>query len=374
VLRSLKLGHILGISIEVDYTWFIVFALVVTGLATGYFPMALPTDPFPIILLLAVFTALALFASVLTHELAHSYVARLNGINISSITLFVFGGVARMTDEPPSAASELRIAAAGPAMSVFLAAVFGSLYVWGQVTGWAQELQTALKLLAGMNFLLAVFNLLPGFPLDGGRLLRAILWKKTGNLGQATRVASGAGQFIGYGLIVWGLLDILGGITVGGIWLIFIGWFLVQTAAASYRQMQARQMLSGIPVRHLMTTDVVAVPANITVRELVDNYFLAHGYTAYPVLDGEKLVGCVGLDRVREIAREEWATTTAADIVPPLSAEQVVSPDTDGWDAVTKMAREGQPRLLVTEGDRLVGMLSQTNVMRLIRTRLELGM
>ena len=373
MLRSIRLGHILGISLEVDYTWFIVFALVAAALATGYFPAALPAERFPIVLLLAVVTALALFASVVAHELAHSYVARLNGVNITSITLFVFGGVARMTDEPPSPGAELRIAAAGPAMSIFLAAAFGSVYVWGQALQWPQELQTAFKLLAGMNIMLAIFNLLPGFPLDGGRLLRALLWKKTGSLGQATRVASGAGQLLGYALIVWGALDILGGSLVGGIWLIFIGWFVIQAAVASYRQVQARQMLSGIPVRSLMTTDVVTVPAHITLKELVENYFLAHGYTAYPVLDGENLVGCVSLDKVRAIEREKWPTLIVGDIVPPLSDRHVVSPETDGWDAVAKMAREGQPRLLVTEGDRLVGMLSQTNVMRLIRARLELG-
>jgi Zn-dependent protease/CBS domain-containing protein len=373
VLRSIKLGRILGISLEIDYTWFIVFALVAAGLATNYFPAALPTERFAVVLLLAVVAALALFASVVAHELAHSYVARLNGVNITGITLFVFGGVSRMTDEPPSAGVELKIAAAGPAMSIFLAAAFGSVYAWGQALQWPQELQAALKLLAGMNITLAIFNLLPGFPLDGGRLLRALLWKKTGSLGQATRIASGAGQLLGYALIIWGALYILGGLLVPGVWLIFIGWFVIQTAVASYRQMQARQMLSGIPVRNLMTTDVVAVPAHITLKDLVENYFLTHGYTAYPVLDDEKVVGCVSLDKVREIERESWPTVTVGDIVPPLSDCHVVSPETDGWDALAKMAREGQPRLLVTEGDKLVGMLSQTNVMRLIRARLELG-
>jgi Zn-dependent protease/predicted transcriptional regulator len=372
--HAIRLGKLFGIAIEIDLTWFIIFVLAAASFATNWFARYIPAETPGLMWLYGVVGAILLFASIVAHELSHAYAGRVYGVQTTSVTLFVFGGVSRMVDEPPSPRAEFWIGIAGPLCSFALAAVFAALSVWSAVLGLVEAVTMTFWLGTVLNLMLGAFNLLPGLPLDGGHVVRALAWWKSGSPAVGTRVASAAGQIVGYGLIGLGVLTLLGPtLNLGGLWLIFIGWFVARQAAASIRLVQARQALSGVPVARLMTTAVTTVPADLTVEDLVRNYFMAHAYTAYPVVEGDLLKGVVNVAAVRNLPREQWATTRVGDIVPPLTMEQVIAPSADGWEALARMARTECGCVLITDGDRLLGILTHSDILRLIRARLELG-
>lgn len=372
--RTIRLGRILGIMIELDYTWFIVFALVALTLSVWYFPGVFPNMPLWLSWVLGLSAAVLFFASVLIHELMHSVVAQRYGMQISSISLFVFGGVSRITGEPPTPGVELKMAAAGPFASLVLAVFFYALVVWSRALGLGQAFTALVAWLAIMNGALTVFNLVPGFPLDGGRLLRAIIWRATGNQLRATRVAAGIGQGFGYLLMGVGVLSVLLGGLLSGVWWLFIGWFLVQAAANSYQQTLLQRALAGVSVDRLMSREVTAVPATMNLAELVDDYFLTRSQTAYPVVDdGGNLAGMVTTADVRSIPRQDWVATPVSRVVQPISEDNTVTPETDGWDALLKMATGNRGRLLVTSNHHLVGMVSQSHILDVLRHRMDLG-
>jgi Zn-dependent protease/CBS domain-containing protein len=371
--RGIKLGKIAGISIEINYTWFIIFGLVAVTYSNGFFSRYFPADNRGLMWVFGIATAILLFASIVAHELCHAIFARRRGVETTSVTLFVFGGVARMTDEPRTPGAEFEIAAAGPACSFALAILFAALEVWAQVLRLNEATVKVFGLAWSLNLLLGIFNLLPGLPLDGGRLFRALVWWRTSSITRATRAASTAGQVLGYGLIGLGIVGLLFQEFIGGLWFIFIGWFLSSTAAASYRQVQAQKALEGVPVSKLMTAPVTVVPADATIHDLVQGYFLQHAYSAYPVVDAESVRGVINVSDVRDFPRDRWQLTTVGEITPPLSERQTVSPDADGWEALAKMAQGGSPCLLVMEDGRLLGIVSHSDILRLIRARLQLG-
>lgn len=372
--RTIRLGRIMGIMIELDYTWFIVFALVALTLSVWYFPGVFPNMPAWLSWVLGLSAAVLFFASVLIHELMHSVVAQRHGMQISSISLFVFGGVSRITGEPPTPGVELKMAAAGPFASLVLAVFFYALVVWSRALGLGQAFTALVAWLAIMNGALTVFNLVPGFPLDGGRLLRAIIWRATGNQLRATRIAAGIGQGFGYLLMGVGVLSVLLGGLLSGVWWLFIGWFLVQAAANSYQQTLLQRALAGVSVDRLMSREVTAVPATMNLAELVDDYFLTRSQTAYPVVDdGGNLAGMVTTADVRSIPRQDWVATPVSRVVQPLSEDNTVTPETDGWDALLKMATGNRGRLLVTSNHHLVGMVSQSHILDVLRHRMDLG-
>ena len=373
--QGIRLGKIAGISLEINYTWFIIFGLLAVTYSTNLFPSLLPAGSPGLMWIFGVSTAVLLFASIVAHELCHAIFARRRGVETSSVTLFFFGGVARMTEEPRTPGAEFEIAAAGPACSFAIAALFGALVVWARLLNLSDGTIWLFTLAGNLNLMLGGFNLLPGLPLDGGRILRALIWWKTGSITRATRAASATGQALGYGLMLIGIIGIFK-LAIGpgsGLWMILIGWFLASAAAASYHQLQAQRALEGVPVSKLMTAPVTSVPACATIEDLVQNYFLTHAYTGYPVLDGESVRGVVNVSHVRDVPRERWPYTTVAEITPPLSPEETLSPDADGWEALAKMAQGGRPCLLVMENGRLLGILSHSDALRLIRTRLQLG-
>jgi len=372
--HSIRLGRLLGIEIEIDYTWFIIL-LLLTATFTTHEAVRRSLEGFPPVYqwLFGLVVALLLFASVLLHELSHSLLAKINGLGISGITLFLFGGVSKLTREPRSALAELQIAIAGPLVSLFLAAVFGILAAFLGSLGLWSPLATMFGLLARLNLWLALFNLLPGFPLDGGRILRALLWYASGNFAQATRIASLSGQGLGFALIFVGVISFLGRAPLYGIWLAFIGWFLIQAAQSSYQQVVLRRLLSGVTVASLMTSEVTTVGAELSLEELVSRYFLTYNYAAFPVLRDGEVAGLVSLSEVRQVPREKWASTRVGEVVAPLRQTQILAPEEDAWEALAKMASEGAGRLLVMRGNTLCGILSRTNIMRLIRTKMELG-
>jgi Zn-dependent protease/predicted transcriptional regulator len=365
---------VLGIRVIADYSWFLIVALIAGTLTVASFPSALPGRSTLSYLTLGVITAFFFFASVLVHELAHSVVAVLNGIPVRKITLFLFGGVAEISKEPPDPTTELKVALAGPATSAALAAGF-----WAAVLLMGPEparpgLQLALLHLAVANTSLLIFNLLPGLPLDGGRVLRAIIWKVSKNLRRATYVASTAGKVLAGLLIILGIVAILSGAyIIPGLWFIFIALFLRQAAESSYRQIVMREALAGVRVASVMTRDVVTVSPEISLVELIDRFLLRYHFTCYPVVSGDRPVGVITIKLVKHVPRDAWGTTRVAQAMVPITDAVSLTPEDDIPTAIQKMAASGMGRLPVIAGRELVGIVSRRDIMAYLQIRSDLS-
>jgi Zn-dependent protease len=369
--NSFQIGKLFGISVRIDYTWFIVFALVAGSLGFSYFPELYPGWSSAIYWLMGVATALIFFCSVLAHEMAHSLVSRSRGVPVHSITLFIFGGVARISDEPKGPGSEFWMALAGPATSIGLGFIFGALYLATRKMG--TLLPAMFELLAYINLVVAVFNLIPGFPLDGGRILRSIIWKITGDLKKSTRIASVMGRIIAYLLILLGASRVLAGNLLNGMWIAFIGWFLQNAAASSYRQLALREMLQGAKVKDVMMRDCVGLSKDLTIQELVDNYILSTVHRCFPVMDNDNVIGIITLHRVKDVPREKWKTTRIEDAMTPLDEMKAIHPDDDLYTTMRQMTAEDEDQFPVMENGQLTGMLARDDLARFINARTELG-
>lgn len=367
---SLKIGRLLGIPITIDPSWLIIFALIVYVLATGYFPQATSALSTPMKWLGGVAAALLLFASVLLHELMHSYVAQRNGMGIAGITLFVFGGVSRMREEPRTPETELKMAIAGPATSLVLAAAFYAIARFGGERVLGQLGFAIAGYLALINLALGIFNLLPAFPLDGGRVLRAILWGSSGSLERATRYATLAGQGFAYMFIFGGFWFMLFGQFLGGLWFVFIGWYLNNAAQQSYQQLILRRALSGIEVSRVMTSDFPHLDPEMSVDQFVHDYLLKLDYAGYPVTDGDRLLGIVTVNEIRDVPREQWHDVTVRQIAQPPEEECVVDEGEDAFDALLRMAEGNARRLLVTHGGKVKGMITRDSIVDIVRAKL----
>lgn len=368
--RGLKLFEVLGFEVNIDPSWFIIFFLVAWSLATGWFPQG--NDGFDAVTLwtMGFAGALLLFVSVVLHELSHSLMARRFGIEMRGITLFLFGGVAEMTDEPPSARAELMVALAGPAASVVIAAACGTLYV---LLALPTVIAAVLEYLAVINLVLAAFNLLPAFPLDGGRVLRSLLWGLKNDLRWATRWSSRIGRGFGVGLIVLGVVEIVAGNFVGGMWLGLIGLFLHRAATAAYRQLEVRRVLQGEPVRRFMNADVVTVPRSISIAELVEQYVYRYHHKMFPVTDNGDLLGCVTTRDIRQVPRDRWEHETVGSVVEQVSDDNTIAADDDAMRALAKMRSSGNSRLMVLNADHeLAGVVSIKDLLALIDLEAEL--
>ena len=387
---GLRIGHILGIEIRLDYSWFLVFALVVLILTTGTLPETLRQVglelPRAHLWLLGFVTTLLFFLSILLHELSHAYVARLYGIPIINITLFIFGGVARLGEEPRSPRAEFLMTVVGPLVSYALAALFGmvALVSWlGMRTsgglGVFHYVYAPAFWLFLVNGMLATFNLVPGFPLDGGRLLRSALWHFFGDLRWATWVATLTGQGFGLLLMADGAVFLLvpslrAVFLVHAGWSILIGWFLVQAARTSYRQVLLREALRGVPVREVMTPPVVVLPAGMTVHDAVEQYFLRWRFPSFPVRGANEQLAELTTEAVRALPRRQWPYTPVSAVAHPLLAEELLAPDDDAWEAMLRMAVRDRPRLLVVEDGDVVGIVSRTSLLQLWDTKRRLGL
>jgi len=369
--HSIRLFSLFGFAVKVDLSWLILALLVTWSLAVGFFPVTLPGYRPGAYWAMGVAGALGVFFSIVFHEFSHALVARRYGLPIRGITLFIFGGVAEMEDEPASAMVELRMAAAGPAASVVLALVFFGasrlLLEWGA----GRAVAGVLYYLAGLNLLLALFNLVPAFPLDGGRMLRALLWRWRGNLHEATRTASAIGRGFGVVLILLGVFFVITGNFVGGMWWFLIGLFLRAAADASFRQLRIREVLKGEPVRRFMNVPVT-VDSAASVQELVEHYLYRFHYKLYPVVDGETLRGCVGIEQIKSVPRERWDETPVRTLMEGCSAENTIAPEVDAMEAMGRMNRLGRSRLMVVEQGRLVGIIAMRDLMSFIALRLDL--
>jgi len=367
--RSFKLITILGIPVTVSLSWFIIFGLVVYTLAAGYFPVAAPEISPPLRLLMALISAVLLFACLLAHELSHSYVAKMNKLPISGITLFVFGGVAHLTREPDDPGVEFKMAIAGPIMSFILGIFFyiltSTLYSFGA----PKFLFSITDYLAYLNFGVGIFNLLPGFPLDGGRILRSLIWRLSGDLRRATMISSSLGKGVAYILIGLGFLGIFTQNFLSGLWFIFIGLFLNEAAELSYRQVLIKRFLTGLKVRDLMTRNVVSVPAEIRLSDLVEKYFFKYRFASFPVVSDDTLLGLITFHGIKEVPRGEWYQRSASEVMLQLREDLLIHEDEEIASALQKIAGNSVGRLLVIDDDRLIGILSQRDIVKLLEYR-----
>jgi Zn-dependent protease/predicted transcriptional regulator len=358
-----KIGKIMGIPIRMHFSWLIIFGLITWSLSTYYFPQAAPDLPTASYWMKGTLAALLLFASVTFHELAHSFVAQRYKISIESITLFIFGGIAQMKGEPANPRAEFRIAIAGPLSSFFLSVLF--FFLSGNTTGGIKAL---FSYLAQINLIIGVFNLIPGFPMDGGRVLRSVIWEKKKNFYYATQKASSIGQKIALFFIIFGIFSILTGMS-GGLWLMLVGWFLYTAAQASYQQSTLQESLSGIKVRDIMVKDIVTLSSFITVDESVNNYFLRYGYGGFPIIDDGKFLGIVTLKEVKNIHRENWGKEKVADILVPHDKRWEVSPEDDVIKALELMIKEDKGRLVIIENNKLSGLITRNGIARYVQIR-----
>ncbi|HKO09043.1 MAG TPA: site-2 protease family protein [Alphaproteobacteria bacterium] len=366
------LFSLFGFKVRVDISLLFLALLVTWSLASAVFPPQLPGLDRATYWWMGVAGTIGLFFSLIFHELSHSLVARRYGLPIRGITLFIFGGVAEMSDEPPSAKAEFWMALAGPAASILLALLAWALSSLGAAAGLPEPVTAVVAYLALINAILAVFNLVPAYPLDGGRVLRAALWWRKGDIVAATRSAARAGGAFALLLMGLGVLQVVTGNFVGGIWFFLIGMFLRSAARGSYMDILTRGMLAGAPVRRFMTRDPVTVPPGITLQALVEDYVYAHHHEQFPVVDGERLIGSVGVRQLKATPRESWPHRTVAEIAEPSSDANTVDAETDAAKALSLMTRSGRGRLLVTERGRLVGILALKDLLAILSLKIEL--
>jgi len=357
---SLELGRIAGIRVGIHWSWLVVFALFVWTLSTNVFPSTNPGLGEGTHVAMAFVAAALFFASVLLHELGHAFQARREKIEIEGITLWLFGGVATLKGSFASAGAELRVAIAGPLVSLGLGIGFVAI----ALLDGPQEVDGVAAWLGYVNIALLVFNLVPAVPLDGGRILHAGLWRLKGDFGQATRTATTIGKGFGYALIAGGVAFFVLGDTTGGIWMAFLGWFLLAAAGAEGRYGAARQALQGLRVADLMAPDPVSVEPELTLGEFMDDVVWRRRYTTYPVVVGETAVGLLPFRRVAEVPREEWDAHHVRDSMLALGDVPLFEADEDALDALARLAQTGLGRGLVLDRGRLVGLLSITDLAR----------
>jgi Zn-dependent protease len=369
--KSIKLFSLFGFDVKIDISWLVLAFLITWSLAQGLFPYYFKDLSSATYWWMGIFGAIGLFFSIIFHELSHSLVARNFGLPIKGITLFVFGGVAHMEEEPPSAKAEFLMAIAGPVSSVVLGIIFYILRTVGRIT-WPLPVTGVLGYLAFINWILAGFNLLPAFPLDGGRVLRSVLWKWKNNIGWATRVASRIGTFFGFLLIAMGVIQFFSGNLIGGIWWFMIGMFLQNAARMSYQQLITRRALEGETVRNLMIKNPITVAPSIKIKDLVEDYVYRHHYKMFPVVEGENLVGCIATRQLRETPKDQWATKTVGEIASTCSKDNTIAPETDVIKVLSLMNRTRNSRLMVVEGNKLIGLIALKDIMNFLSIKLDL--
>jgi Zn-dependent protease len=374
--NAFNLGKLFGIQFRLHYTWFIIFFLITISLSWQIFPFSYPDWPFFLYWVMGIITSLLFFASVVAHELAHSLVGRANGIPVKSITLFIFGGVSLMTKEASKAKAELLMAGAGPACSLALGGFFGLLWLFTQ--GVVEPLAAMAMWLAYVNLMLAVFNLIPGFPLDGGRVFRSLSWRVTGNYRRSTQVATRVGQGVGYLFILGGILIVFlhpfGLNWFSGLWLVFIGWFLENAASVSYRQARWREALQRFSAFQVMTPDCTAVPPSITVRQLIQEYVLTGGRQCFLVADEGRLEGVLVLPNIKSLPQPKWEVTQLREIMTPVDKLRTAHPDQNALSILEQMDESEIDQMPVVSESGIIGLITRDSLMRFLRIHSELGM
>jgi Zn-dependent protease len=391
VVKGFRIGKIFGINIHIDWSWLLIFGLVSWSLASTF--GQLHTEWTGLMQWgIALSAALLFFMSVLAHELAHSLVARSRGVPVRNITLFMFGGVSNIQRDPSSPVDELLVTIVGPLTSFLLGAIFllsgtgsfalANINLMNAPTMVSQlgPFGTILLWLGSVNILVGLFNLIPGFPLDGGRIVRSILWGITDNLQKATRWASWMGQAVAWALIFAGMamlfgarIPFLGSGFINGIWIIFIGWFLQSAAVQSYRKLVIQDILEDTPVKRMMYTDVPVVNANLSVQTLIDNYIMQTDNRAFIVFDGERMVGLVTIDDIRDISPKSRSQIMVKDVMTPSQKMIVIAPDEEASEAFQRLQSEDIRQLPVINGNRIVGLLRRKDIIRWLQFQSQLS-
>jgi Zn-dependent protease len=368
--RKVTLFKLAGFTVRADVSWLVLAFLITWSLAVGVFPYYYKGLSQQAYWWMGVCGALGLFGSIVFHELCHSLVARRYGLLIKGITLFIFGGVAEMEDEPQNPKTEFLMAAAGPASSVLLSLIFHALSMATE-NAWPTVVNGVISYLGWINGTLAIFNLLPAFPLDGGRVLRSALWKYKGDLRWATLVASRTGSLFGFGMIFLGILSLLRGNFIGGVWWFVIGMFLRNASQMSYQQLVLRKSLEGVRVARFMKGDPITVSPSTSVEELVNNYIYRHHFKMYPVVERNRLKGVVTINQVKQVAREEWPSRTVGELAEQCTVDNTIGPEADATKALEQMNRLGVSRLLVVDDGRLVGILTLKDMLTFLSLRVD---
>lgn len=368
--EGIRLIKVFGIEISLDFSWFIIFFLVTWSLASGYFPFKYPFFAEGTYWAMGIISSVLLFITVLLHELTHSIVANNNGLNIRGIKLFVFGGVAQLSHEPQSARVEFDVAIAGPICSFILHFIFKGIVI---LLGEAETpIVGIFRYLAFINVFLGLINLIPAYPLDGGRILRAFLWARTKNLRMATAIASNVGKVFAIFLIFNGFMLTIRG-ELGGLWYVFIGMFLYGAAKMGYEHILVRDALSRSLIQDVMSRNVVTVDGALTLDKVVEDYFFRYHHSSFPVVEGDRLVGMISLARIKEIPREKWQVTTAGSSVEPISPDSIVPPTERMSNILNHLMEHEIGHILVMDNGKLVGIVTRYDVMRLIKIKMDLG-
>ena len=364
--EHIRLGRIAGVAVGINWSVLVVFALITFGLATGRFPVRFPGLDTVAYVVAGLAAGVLFLLSLLAHEVSHALVAQRNGVEVEGITLWLFGGVARLQGEPTTPRADLQIAGVGPLVSLILAGVFGAVAAGLSAVDLTGLVVDVFVWLAVINLMLAVFNLVPAAPLDGGRILRAILWQRRGDRTRAAITASRAGRGFGWLLVAIGLVEWVFLPGFGGIWLMLIGWFLTNAAAAEEEHAKLSGELAGVQVRDVMSTEPTTAPASIPVDQFIDEYVFPNRYSTFPLTDdGGKPAGLVTLNRVKHVPADRRATTVVRDVACPLQDVPVVGPDEPLADLVPRMAGCADGRALVVDDGHIVGLVSPTDVMRM---------
>jgi Zn-dependent protease/CBS domain-containing protein len=368
---SWRIGRIFGIDIYIDASWLVIFGLFTWIMASYYFPSGYRQWPKWQYWVVGAATSILFFTSVLGHELAHSLVAIKQGEKVRRITLFILGGVAQISEEPKEASREFSMALVGPLTSFAIGALFYFLvFVFRPIS---EPLAAIARYLSFINVLLGVFNLVPGFPMDGGRVLRALIWKVTGNLRKATRVASSVGQGFAFLFIVVGFSMMFRGLFINGIWIMMIGWFLLSAAGQGYHQVIMREMLSHVRAEDLMVRDIQSVSSDLSIQKLVDEFILKHRDRAFIVADRGDIKGIVCLEDVKRIPKDQWSSARVSEVMTPRETLATASPEDDGNKVLAQLTTKSIHQVPVVKDGKIQGIVCRTDILQFMQLRSELG-
>lgn len=391
MLGGVPIGKAFGISLRLHWSWFIIFIIVTLSLTFGYFPIAYPHWTLLTKIIASLITSLLFFGSVMLHELMHSIVAIREGLHIEAITLFFLGGVSQIKEEPKTAKGEFKIAIAGPAISLIIGAILVLIFIslgepltWSAIINFdavipstspftAQFIGAIALWLGYINLVLGVFNLIPGYPLDGGRVLRSLIWWSSGKLQKATRIASTIGRVIGYLFILVGIFLVFTANWFNGIWLALIGWFLVNSASGSYRQLVIQDMLKGHSASEIMTTDIHPVLPDLPLENLVNENIMASGRRYFPVVVESRILGMITLRDIQKVPQQEWHYKTVRDVMTPIDKLKVIKPGEDLNTVMNALSQNDVNQLPVIDNNTIVGMVNRENIINFINVRTQLN-
>jgi len=368
-----RLFSLFGFEVKLDLSWLLLALLISWSLGAGVFPDEYPDLPRRVYAWMGVASAIGVFFSIVFHEFSHSFIARRFGLPIKGITLFIFGGVAEMEKEPPSPKSEFLMAAAGPLASFLLAFLLFRIEALAVARDWPISFVGVFDKLAYINVVVAIFNLVPAFPLDGGRMLRAVLWQVKNDMRIATQISSKIGTGFGLAMILLGAFSVIQGNFIGGMWWVLIGVFLRSAAMASYRQLLLQDVLQNKPVREFMRRNPITVPPSISLQEWVEDYVYQYHFKMFPVVRDSELLGCISIDSIKQIPKAAWPGKTVAEVMQPVSEANSVPADAETMKLLSTMIRPDTPsRFMVLEGKQLAGMISMKDLQEFIALKLEI--